>query len=57
MKHEPNPALQPYDVVIVPKTGIAKLNDWVEQYIRQMSPVTLSLGFSYVLGFPTQQIF
>jgi polysaccharide biosynthesis/export protein len=49
--------LQPYDVVIVPKSGIAKLNDWVDQYLRQMSPVTLSLGFSYVLGFPAQQIF
>ncbi len=57
LKGAPDPALQPYDVVIVPKSGIAKLNDWVEQYIRQMSPVTLSLGFSYVLGFPTQQIF
>lgn len=57
MKGAADPTLQPYDVVIVPKSGIAKLNDWVDQYIRQMSPVTLSLGFSYVLGFPAQQIF
>jgi len=56
MKGAVDAALQPYDVVIVPKSGIAKMNDWIDQYIKQMSPITLSLGFSYVLGFPAQQV-
>ncbi len=37
--------LQPYDVVVVPKSGVANLNIWVDQYIRRMLP--FSLGFSY----------
>jgi polysaccharide biosynthesis/export protein len=57
LKGAADPTLQPYDVVIVPKSGIAKVNDWVDQYLRQMSPITLSLGFSYVLGFPVQSVF
>jgi len=28
-------ALQPYDVVFVPKTAIAKINDFMDQYVRQ----------------------
>ena len=41
--------LKPYDVVFVPKTNIAKINQFVNQYIRQLIPVTTTLGFSYVL--------
>ena len=41
--------LKPYDVVFVPKTSIAKMNQFVDQYIRQLIPVTTTLGFSYVL--------
>jgi protein involved in polysaccharide export with SLBB domain len=41
--------LKPYDVVFVPKTFIAKLNQFVDQYIRQLIPVTTTVGFSYVL--------
>lgn len=41
--------LQPYDVVFVPKTSIAKINQFVDQYIRQLIPVTTTTGFSYVL--------
>lgn len=37
--------LQPYDVVIVPRSGIASLNVWVDQYIRRALP--FSMGFSY----------
>lgn len=43
-------ALQPFDVVLVPETRIARLNKWVDQYIRQMSPLTLTGGFSYFGG-------
>jgi protein involved in polysaccharide export with SLBB domain len=42
--------LQPYDVVIAPKSFIAHVNDIVEQYITKVIPVALSAGFSYVLG-------
>jgi len=41
--------LKPYDVVFIPKTFIAKLNQFVDQYIRQLLPVTTTVGFSYVL--------
>jgi protein involved in polysaccharide export with SLBB domain len=37
--------LQPYDIVIVPKTGIAEIYAWVNQHIQQFVPV--SWGFSY----------
>jgi polysaccharide biosynthesis/export protein len=44
-----NPAadveLQPYDIVIVPKTGVAEVYAWVNQHIQQFVPV--SWGFSY----------
>lgn len=46
----PHTKLKPFDVVFVPKSRIAKLNQWVDQYIRQMSPATLSVGFSYLFG-------
>jgi polysaccharide export outer membrane protein len=38
-------ALQPFDIVYVPKTGIARLYLWVNQHIQQFVPV--SWGFSY----------
>ena len=37
--------LQPYDVVIVPRTDIARIYVWVNQHIQQFVPV--SWGFSY----------
>jgi polysaccharide export outer membrane protein len=42
--------LQPYDVIVVPKSRIAELNQIVEQYIVKLIPVTFSAGFSYTLG-------
>jgi len=36
--------LQPFDIVYVPRTTIARLNQWVDQYINEMIP---SLGWSY----------
>lgn len=38
-------ALQNYDIVLVPKTGIAELYAWVNQHVQQFVPV--SWGFSY----------
>jgi hypothetical protein len=40
--------LAPYDVVIVPRSGIANVGLWVDQYIRRVLPI--SLGFSYSVG-------
>lgn len=41
--------LQPFDIVYVPKTFIAKANKFVEQYIKKMIPATLSAGFTYAI--------
>lgn len=37
--------LAPFDVVVVPKTGVARAYVWVNQHIQQFVPV--SWGFSY----------
>jgi len=42
--------LRPYDVVFVPESRIAKVDNFVDQYIRQLLPISLTAGFSYVLG-------
>jgi polysaccharide export outer membrane protein len=40
--------LAPYDVVYVPRTGIAEVYKFFNQYVQQFVPV--SWGFSYTLG-------
>ena len=40
--------LKPYDVVFVPKSTIAKLNQFVTQYIKELIPISYNLGFSWV---------
>lgn len=44
--------LQPYDIVYVPMSKVARANLWVEQYIRRVIPFRLvaSGNFSYVDG-------
>lgn len=42
--------LQPFDVVFVPKSKIAKLDQAMDQYIRKVVPLTMTGGFSYVVG-------
>lgn len=46
--------LQPYDVVYVPKSRIAKVNLWVEQYIDKVLPFSRSFGIfvSHNTGLP-----
>jgi protein involved in polysaccharide export with SLBB domain len=46
----PDVALQPFDVVFVPMSKIAKVDKFVDQYIRQLIPVGTNLGFTYLLG-------
>jgi polysaccharide biosynthesis/export protein PslD len=43
-------ALQPLDVVFLPKTSIAKVNDFVDQYITKVVPATVILGLNYNFG-------
>lgn len=40
--------LQAYDVVIVPRSGIASVGLWVDQYIKRVIP--FNLGFSYTIN-------
>jgi protein involved in polysaccharide export with SLBB domain len=42
-------ALAPYDIVYVPKSVIANINQFVDQYIRQNIP--MNVGLSYGFGF------
>jgi polysaccharide biosynthesis/export protein len=42
--------LRPYDIVFVPKSAIAKVDDFVDDYIRKVIPISLSGGFSYLLN-------
>lgn len=42
--------LRPYDIVFVPKSTIAKVNQFVEQYIDKLIPISRSLGLSYNLN-------
>jgi polysaccharide export outer membrane protein len=43
-------ALQPHDVIFVPMSRIAKVDQFVDQYMRQLIPISLTAGFSYVAG-------
>jgi protein involved in polysaccharide export with SLBB domain len=45
-------ALQPLDIVFVPKTRIATVNEFVDQYIRQLIPVQLNMGLTYFFPIP-----
>lgn len=42
--------LQPLDVVIVAESGVARAGRAMDQYVRQMLPVALTGGFSWLLG-------
>ena len=46
----PEIALAPQDMLLVPRTGVANLNLFVEQYIRRMMPVPTSMNFGYNLN-------
>jgi protein involved in polysaccharide export with SLBB domain len=39
--------LRPYDIVYVPKSHIANLNKFVDQYINRIVPDFINAGFSY----------
>ncbi|MBC7906773.1 MAG: polysaccharide biosynthesis/export family protein [Rhodospirillaceae bacterium] len=37
--------LQPYDIVYVPKTAIAEVNQFIDQYFRQNIPIPFGVGY------------
>lgn len=45
-----NFALQPLDVVLVTESGIARADRAVDQYVRQLIPLSLTGGFSWLFG-------
>ena len=50
IKGKPDTVLQPFDIVYVPRSRIAKIDRFVDQYIRQVIPINIAGGFSYILG-------
>lgn len=42
--------LRPYDMILVPESGVARLDRWVDQYLRKTNPINLSMGFSYIFN-------
>ena len=40
-------ALKPFDIVYVPRSSIANIDVWVDQYVRKILPVSISTGFGY----------
>lgn len=45
---EANILLQPYDVIYVPKTGIAKAGEFVDSHIEGLLPVSTISGFTWL---------
>lgn len=40
--------LHPFDVILVPESKIARIDRWVDQWLRQLSPANLVVGFQYL---------
>ena len=49
-KGTPDIALRPFDIVYVPESRIRKVNRFVDEYIRQLIPITATAGFTYLMG-------
>jgi protein involved in polysaccharide export with SLBB domain len=39
--------LKSYDIIYIPKSNIANLNQFVAQYIKNLIPISLNLGFTW----------
>ncbi len=42
--------LSPQDIVMVPRTSVAKANLWIDQYVTKMLPFSRSVSYSYNEG-------
>jgi polysaccharide biosynthesis/export protein len=40
--------LHPFDVILVPESKVARIDRWVDQWLRQLSPANLVVGFQYL---------
>lgn len=40
-----NITLAPFDIVFVPRSRVADVNAWVDQYIRQNIPIPFNLSY------------
>jgi polysaccharide export outer membrane protein len=47
---QPDVRLRPFDVVYVPLSRIARVDRFVDQHVRQLLPIALTGGFTYILG-------
>ena len=45
-----------FDVILVPESKTTRLDRWVDQNIRQLVPVSMSGGFSYVIARQTGSV-
>jgi protein involved in polysaccharide export with SLBB domain len=41
-------SLRPFDVIMAPESKITRMGRWVDQHIKQLNPVNLGVGFSYL---------
>lgn len=53
-KHEPTAEamtpVRPYDVILIPETKIARADRWIDQHVRQLIPINVGGGFSYLFN-------
>jgi len=49
-KGAPDIPLKPFDLVYVPESRIRRVDRFVDEYIRQLIPITATAGFTYLLG-------
>lgn len=49
MQADATAALQPWDIVFVPKDGVSKANEWVDKYLRKLLLIN-GISFGYVLN-------
>ncbi len=46
-----NIALQPFDVIFVPKSGVARANQFMDDFVEGLLPVSTLTGFAWVYSF------
>ncbi len=46
----PDVPLSAYDVVYVAKSRVARMDQFMDQYIKQLLPISINGGFTYLLG-------
>jgi hypothetical protein len=39
--------LEPYDIIYVPRSRIARVNQWIDQYINEIIPQSMNVNYDY----------